>query len=260
MKVLVAVDSESGNTMEMAAEVCSALRKAGCEVVLHRINGRQPFQELPGLDLVFIGTYTWGYGEPPPATEWFMAENGFSCPVACFGSGETQWGEEYFCGAVDRLVSHYASSFPGFKQEQMPNSRQRAQIRDWTVQILNRVQDSTEPTQELTHMADTVVFEEFRPEALQGEWLVEFYKDNCVPCKMLGKTLDRFQSDTNVLKVFLSGDADFENAAADYSVRSVPTLLLVRDGELLHQTAGFKSPAELSSLLSTHFESAKVAA
>lgn len=260
MKVLVAVDSESGNTQEIATEVIAALQDAGCEVLTHRINGKEPYQELPGLDLVFIGTYTWGYGEPPPATEWFMTENSFSCPVACFGSGETQWGEEYFCGAVDRLSRHYGSPFPVFKQEQMPNSRQRTHIRAWASQVLSTVQSRTESIQELTHMADTVVFEEFRPDALQGEWLVEFYKDNCVPCKMLGKTLDRFQNDTNVLKVFLSDAADFENAAADYAVQSVPTLLLVRDGELLHQTAGFKSPAELSSLLNTHFESAKVAA
>lgn len=260
MQVLVATDSESGNTQEIAMEVVAALKQAGCTVLEHRINGPEPLLNLPELDLAFIGTYTWGYGAAPPSTDWFMEEQSFDCPVACFGSGETQWGEEYFCGAVDLLRNRYSSPFSGFKQEQMPNSRQREEIRAWTLQIIDGVRSSTSRATEEKNMTETAAFTNFQPESLQGEWLVEFYKDNCVPCKMLAKTLDRLHGEANILKVHLSGDADFESAAGSYGVKSVPTLLLVRDGELLHQSAGFKSPADVNRLLDQHFDTARAAA
>lgn len=136
MTVLVAVDSESGNTYEMALEVAAALRDNGADVLQHRINGPGSLPAPLRVDLAFVGTYTWGYGEPPAATERFMREHALDCPVAAFGSGETQWGEEHFCGAVDRLIGHYGSPFPGFRQEQMPNSRQRAELRAWARHVL----------------------------------------------------------------------------------------------------------------------------
>lgn len=260
MRVLVATDSESGNTYEIALEVMAALEQAGCQVIRHRINGGEPLMNLPGIQLAFIGSYTWGYGAAPPSTEWFMEEHSFDCPVAAFGSGETQWGEEFFCGAVDLLRERYGSPFAGFKQEQMPNSRERAEIRAWTTEIVRQVQSGTETAEQEKYMAETVGFTKFEPRMLQGEWLVEFFKDDCVPCKMLGKTIDRLDGEANVLKVHLDGDSDFELAAGNYGVQSVPTLLFVRDGELLHQSAGFKSPADLARLLDQHFDSGKVAA
>ncbi len=139
MTVLVAVDSESGNTFEMALEIRDAMRSAGMSVHLHRINSRAPLSLARAPGLAFVGTYTWGYGEPPEDTARFMREYPLEgCQVACFGSGETQWGEEYFCGAVDRLISSYGSPWRGFRQEQMPNSRQRSELREWAIDILGQ--------------------------------------------------------------------------------------------------------------------------
>ncbi len=136
MTVLVAVDSESGNTFEMALEIREAMRSAGADVIMHRINSSEPLNLRRTPDLAFVGAYTWGYGDPPEDTVRFMREHPLDgCKVACFGSGETQWGEEYFCGAVDRLITSYGSPFMGFRQEQMPNSRQRAQLREWAIDI-----------------------------------------------------------------------------------------------------------------------------
>jgi flavodoxin I len=148
MNVLVAVDSESGNTLEMSHEILAAMQEAGVSTIFHRINGQRPLLDLPPLQLAFIGTYTWGYGAAPAATEWFMEEHSLDCPVAAFGSGETQWGEEHFCGAVDLLRARYDSPFEGFKQENMPNDRQRSELRGWAKSVLEQVA-GTPVTQEL---------------------------------------------------------------------------------------------------------------
>lgn len=108
-------------------------------------------------------------------------------------------------------------------------------------------------------MVETVGYESFSMGELRGEWLVELFKDDCLPCKMLGRTLDRFQEKNNILKVHLRDHDDFESAAGSLRVQSVPTVMLVRDGEVLHQSAGFKSPADLSRLLTEHFQGAGAA-
>lgn len=101
-------------------------------------------------------------------------------------------------------------------------------------------------------MIETVRYETFSVSKLAGEWLIELFKDNCVPCKMLGKSLERVQDSAQILKVHLA-DSDFEQASSELRVQSVPTVLLVRDGQVLHQTAGFKTPADLSQLLEQYF-------
>jgi thioredoxin-like negative regulator of GroEL len=112
-------------------------------------------------------------------------------------------------------------------------------------------------------MIETIRYEAFSVRKLAGEWLIELFKDNCVPCKMLGKSLERVQDSARILKVHLA-DTDFEQASAELRVQSVPTVLLVRDGRVLHQTAGFKTPADLAQLLDRHFtgnaQAAEVAA
>jgi thioredoxin 1 len=109
-------------------------------------------------------------------------------------------------------------------------------------------------------MVETRAYDSFSMTELQGEWLVEFFKDDCVPCKMLSRTLERFQDNTNVLKVHLAAEEDFTSAASSLSVQSVPTMLLVRDGRVLHQSAGFKTPADLARLLDQHFSGQQVPA
>ncbi len=109
-------------------------------------------------------------------------------------------------------------------------------------------------------MVETVKYDSFSMGELQGEWLIELFKDNCMPCKMLARSLDRFRDSTNILKVHLEDEAAIKRAVTNLKVQSVPTLLFVRDGELLHQSAGFKTPADLVSLLTKHFESTQVPA
>lgn len=135
MKVFVAYDSLSGNTEEMALEIIDALREEGAEVVVHDIGSREQPAGFSDAGLAFIGTYSWDDGNVPVSTGKFMAEHAFTCPVACFGSGEVIWGEEFFCLAVDHLREHYGSPFTGFKQELMPDLVESAELQAWALDI-----------------------------------------------------------------------------------------------------------------------------
>lgn len=61
--------------------------------------------------------------------------------------------------------------------------------------------------------------------------LLDFWATWCMPCKMLSKVLDEISGDyedrLQIVKIDLE---DHPELAAQYSVRSVPTLIMLRDG------------------------------
>jgi predicted ribonucleotide reductase-associated flavodoxin len=68
--------------------------------------------------------------------------------LAVFGTGETQWGDEYYCGAVRRMAAFFGSRHPRLEIEQMPHGeRDATKARRWTDHIL----DSIESTDHADH-------------------------------------------------------------------------------------------------------------
>lgn len=147
MKILLAYDSLSGNTREVADLIKTEAEQAGHQVTpvfvtiesLHDVVP-EPFDEH-GFDLYMLGSWSHDYGRTPPEMKEYIAELyqqvGKPHHVAVFGTGETQWGEEYYCGAVDRMARFFNSAYPRLKIEQMPHGeRDQAAIIDWTQRVL----------------------------------------------------------------------------------------------------------------------------
>ena len=86
-----------------------------------------------------------------------------------------------------------------------------------------------------------------------GVVLVDFYATWCGPCKMLSPELEKLaekRNDVTVLKVDID---QFEEIAAMYNVRVVPTLILFKDGANLSVSTGFKPVASLERFVDTAF-------
>lgn len=71
--------------------------------------------------------------------------------------------------------------------------------------------------------------------------LVDFYADWCAPCKMVAPLLDEiaYRHVGRILVVKVDTDAAPE-VALKYEIRSIPTLLLFRDGEEVERSLGFE--------------------
>ena len=84
----------------------------------------------------------------------------------------------------------------------------------------------------------------------QGKVLVDFWAPWCGPCKMQTPILEKVKGAIGEAAVIAKVNVD-ENPdlAAKFSVRSIPTLLLLEDGELKETMVGLKQPAELVELL-----------
>ncbi|MBJ6978436.1 flavodoxin [Luteimonas sp. MC1895] len=139
MRILVAHASLSGNTRDLAQRV-----RARCEARGHRVTWIETdLQDFAAAgadarhDLYLLGSWTGNGGRTPPEMKRFIAglvdAVGKPPRVAAFGTGETQWGAEYYCGAVRRMAAFFASPFPRLEIEQMPHGqRDAARIDAWT--------------------------------------------------------------------------------------------------------------------------------
>ena len=67
--------------------------------------------------------------------------------------------------------------------------------------------------------------------------LVDFWADWCTPCKKLMPILEELSSETGLLIAKLNVDENPEKAR-EYSVQTIPTMVLFKDGNHVHPLVG----------------------
>lgn len=78
--------------------------------------------------------------------------------------------------------------------------------------------------------------------------LVDFWAPWCGPCKMLSGTLEQIQKETNIKIVKVNVDEELE-LASTYNIRSLPTLILFKNGEMVNQIVGAVSKNKILEML-----------
>ncbi len=80
--------------------------------------------------------------------------------------------------------------------------------------------------------------------------LVDFWAEWCSPCKMLAPILDEIADErAGSMKIGKVNVDQNSGLSARFSVRSLPTLILFKDGEVMEQVVGSASKRELISKL-----------
>lgn len=80
--------------------------------------------------------------------------------------------------------------------------------------------------------------------------LVDFYATWCGPCKMMMPIIDKLHYSLSGKATILKVDVDKEQTlAAEYAIRSVPTLIIFKDGEERWRASGVQSAATLLNAL-----------
>ena len=85
----------------------------------------------------------------------------------------------------------------------------------------------------------------------KGIVMVDFWAEWCGPCKMLGPVLEELADSKSELKI-LKVNVDEENElSAKFKVRSIPTVVIFKDGVQVSNFIGFKSKEEILEKLSS---------
>ena len=79
--------------------------------------------------------------------------------------------------------------------------------------------------------------------------LLDFYADWCGPCRMLSPIVDQIADEREDILVGKINVDDEQELAQEFGVISIPTLVVMRGGKVIHQSSGARPKADVLKLL-----------
>jgi thioredoxin 1 len=101
----------------------------------------------------------------------------------------------------------------------------------------------------ISHVTD----QNFSAETGSGLVLVDFWAPWCGPCKMIAPVLEELDSEMgDKVKITKLDVDDNPQTAANFGVMSIPTLLVLKNGEVVDKVVGFQPKDALAGMLQKH--------
>ena len=83
--------------------------------------------------------------------------------------------------------------------------------------------------------------------------LIDFWAEWCAPCRMMAPTIDALASEyEGKAKVGKLNVDENTEVSAKYQIRGIPTVLIIKNGEVAEQVVGVTSKDNLSKLIDKH--------
>ena len=100
-------------------------------------------------------------------------------------------------------------------------------------------------------MITNVTKENFDKEVMQAEGtvLIDFWAAWCGPCRMIVPAVEKIAEEHPEVKVCKINIDDEQELAIKYGVMSIPTLMVVKNGEIVNTAVGLRPKEEIEALL-----------
>lgn len=97
--------------------------------------------------------------------------------------------------------------------------------------------------------------ENFESELASGYTLVDFWAEWCTPCKMLNPIIDEIADEMSGKVKVASLDVDANpELSQEFGVRSIPTIILFKDGQPVDRSIGAVPKEELVGFINRNIE------
>ena len=97
----------------------------------------------------------------------------------------------------------------------------------------------------------TITKDNFESEVTSSEKtvLLDFWAVWCGPCRMLSPVIDEIAEEHNEIKVGKINVDEEPELAKQFGIMSIPTLKIIKNGEIAASSIGLKSKEEIEELL-----------
>ena len=111
----------------------------------------------------------------------------------------------------------------------------------------NKIENEEERTMEILK----VTSENFEEEVLKSDKtvLIDFYADWCGPCKMLSPIIESVANENEDIKVVKINVDNAQDLAIEYQVMSIPTIVVIKDGQEVNRTVGVVSKSQIEEMV-----------
>ncbi|MGE7766561.1 thioredoxin [Peribacillus sp. NPDC096540] len=93
----------------------------------------------------------------------------------------------------------------------------------------------------------------FTTDTSEGVVLVDFWAPWCGPCKMIAPVLQELDTEIGESAKIVKVDVDEnQETAGKFGVMSIPTLIVLKDGEVVDKVVGFQPKEALAELIAKH--------
>ncbi|MBO5734358.1 MAG: thioredoxin [Clostridia bacterium] len=91
----------------------------------------------------------------------------------------------------------------------------------------------------------------FQKEVLESDRtvLLDFWASWCGPCKSIAPIIDEIAAENSKIKVCKVNIDEEQELAEQFNIMSIPTLLLVKDGNVVNQSVGLKTKNQILEML-----------
>ncbi|MGI6175142.1 MAG: thioredoxin [Christensenellales bacterium] len=100
-------------------------------------------------------------------------------------------------------------------------------------------------------MAMHITKDNFDKEVLQSpnRVLIDFYADWCAPCRMLAPVIDDISKEVPDVKICKVNIDEQPELAQRFRIMSIPTLVVVEDGKIIHSALGVQPKQHILDML-----------
>ena len=97
----------------------------------------------------------------------------------------------------------------------------------------------------------TITKDNFEQEVLSSDKpvLLDFWASWCGPCRMVSPIVDEIAEERTDIKVGKVNVDEESELAAKFRVMSIPTLVVMKDGEIVNQSVGARPKAQILAML-----------